>query len=172
MEKAASTQEPEEPEDKFEESFETMQISTRTELHDNSSNTPYGDYEYSQSTILAQHHPDDRSPMAHSSTNTSYADSSHTTATQASHDTGTEQKPKKKRLKKFCMLPPKDSHGNKDPTWVQIFMENMDEVTAHTSLFFPSDTYEQLIGDVGSRIEEWVRENESWRLVREMEHMN
>jgi hypothetical protein len=38
-------------------------------------------------------------------------------------------------------------------------MADMDEVTAHTSLFIVSDAYERLVGDVGERIEEWVRES-------------
>jgi hypothetical protein len=69
------------------------------------------------------------------------------------------------------MLPPKDAKGNKDPTWVRVFMNNMDEVTAHTSLFFMSDTYERLVGDVVALIEEWVREAETVRVVRELEGM-
>ena len=67
------------------------------------------------------------------------------------------------------MLPPKDAQGNKDPTWIRVFMKNMDEVTAHTGLFFLSDTYEQLVGDVVARIEDWVKEAESVRVVRELE---
>lgn len=80
--------------------------------------------------------------------------------------------PKKKKLKKFCMLPPKDGSGNKDPTWVRVFMEGVDEVTAHTTLFFISETYEKLVGDVGARIEDWVREADSMRLIREMEGLS
>jgi len=34
-------------------------------------------------------------------------------------------------------------------------------------LFFVSETYERLVGDVGARIEEWVREEETVRVVRE-----
>jgi hypothetical protein len=65
----------------------------------------------------------------------------------------------KRKDKKFCMLPPKDEAGRRDPTWVRVFMADMDEVTAHTSLFIVSDAYERLVGDVGERIEEWVRES-------------
>jgi hypothetical protein len=72
-------------------------------------------------------------------------------------------------MKKFCMLPPKDAHGNPDPTWIRVFMQGVDEVTAHTTLFFMSETYERLVGDVAARIEEWVRENDSVRLAREMQ---
>jgi pimeloyl-ACP methyl ester carboxylesterase len=65
----------------------------------------------------------------------------------------------KKKDKKFCMLPPKDDMGQRDPTWVRVFMADMDEVTAHTSLFIMSEAYERLVGDVGARIEEWVRQS-------------
>lgn len=66
--------------------------------------------------------------------------------------------PKPRRDKRFCVLPPKDSRGRPDPTWVRVFMEGVDEVGAHCGLFFVSETYERLVGDVGSKIEEWVRE--------------
>jgi hypothetical protein len=78
-----------------------------------------------------------------------------------------DKKPKK--LRKFCMLPPKDGQGNKDPTWVRVFMPGVDEVTAHTTLFFLGEAYEMLVGDVGARIEDWVREADSMRVVRELE---
>jgi hypothetical protein len=127
---------------------------------------PYGRYEFSRSGILSQESPDDR------------ADSSYTLSTMDSQNshrqkTGLEESApaKQKKLKKFCMLPPKDADGNKDPTWIRVFMENMDEVTAHTSLFFINETYEKLVGDVGARIEEWAREADSVRLVREMSEM-
>lgn len=91
------------------------------------------------------------------------------TTTDSQSAPGPETPPKVKRLKKFCMLPPEDSQGNKDPTWIRIFMEGIDEVTAHTTLFFVNDTYERLVGDVGARIEEWVSEADSLRLVRELQ---
>jgi hypothetical protein len=106
-----------------------------------------------------------------------YADSTAPLTPQDSHDTTSqdsthpETPQKKKRYKKFCMLPPKDANGNPDPTWIRVFMEGVDEVVAHTSLFFVSETYERLVGDVAARVEEWVRENDSMRLAREMEGM-
>ncbi|KAF2817682.1 uncharacterized protein BDZ99DRAFT_505303 [Mytilinidion resinicola] len=75
---------------------------------------------------------------------------------------------KPKRDKKFCMLPPTDAHGRLDPTWFRVYMEGVDEVGAHCGLFFVSETYERLVGDVGARIEEWVREDMTERLVREL----
>ena len=64
--------------------------------------------------------------------------------------------PKKDR--KFCVLPPKDSNGERDPCWVRVFMENVDEVGAHCGLFFVDERYERLVGDVAERIESWIRE--------------
>ncbi|KAI9816460.1 MAG: hypothetical protein M1827_001592 [Pycnora praestabilis] len=73
---------------------------------------------------------------------------------------------KAKRDKKFCMLPPKDN-GRLDPTWVRVYMQGVDEVGAHCGLFFIGEAYEKLVGDVGARIEEWVREDMSSRAFRE-----
>ncbi|KAF2758015.1 hypothetical protein EJ05DRAFT_374384 [Pseudovirgaria hyperparasitica] len=75
----------------------------------------------------------------------------------------TPKKPKRDR--KFCMLPSKDQYGKVDPTWVRVYMEGVDEVGAHCGLFFLSATYEQLVGDVAARIEGWVQEDMTRRLV-------
>jgi hypothetical protein len=79
---------------------------------------------------------------------------------------GKEQKKKKDR--KFCMLPAKNSLGERDPAWVRVYMEGVDEVGAHCGLFFLSETYERLVGDVGGRIEDWVREDMTRRLIEEV----
>ena len=52
------------------------------------------------------------------------------------------------------MLPGKINGAavGQDPTWVQVYMEGVDEVGAHCGLFFPGPHYEKLVGDVGSRI--------------------
>lgn len=74
--------------------------------------------------------------------------------------------PKKKRKdRKFCSLPSKDSRGQRDPTWIRVYMEGVDEVVAHTTLFVPSETYEKLVGDTAARIEDWVNEDRSMRLM-------
>lgn len=73
-------------------------------------------------------------------------------------------KPLKDR--KFCVLPAKDQNGKRDATWVRVYMEGMDEVVAHTSLFNVSKTYAKLVGDTVERIEEWVREDASVRVIR------
>jgi hypothetical protein len=137
-----------------------------------STNGPYGNYDFSQSAIMNQTDPDEQASYnTGSHPASSYNESSYSLATADSNVTnpGQEAAPKAKRLRKFCMLPPEDSKGNKDPTWVRVFMEGVDEVTAHTTLFFVNDTYERLVGEVGARIEDWVSEADSLRLVREME---
>lgn len=135
-------------------------------------NSPYGNYDFSRSAIMNQAEPNEQaSYTAASNPPSSYNESTYSLTTADSNipATGPETPPKKRRLKKFCVLPPEDSKGNKDPTWVRVFMEGIDEVTAHTTLFFVNDTYERLVGDVGARIEEWVSEADSLRLVRELE---
>ncbi|KAF2106131.1 hypothetical protein BDV96DRAFT_655003 [Lophiotrema nucula] len=163
--------------DRLEEEIGAMQLGAEHQAYDGKGSSPYGSFEFSQSKVLAQAPPDDRSSITGSTApSTAYTDST-STLPLSQQDTNmttpdeSTSPPKKKRYKKFCMLPPKDNNGNKDPTWIRVFMENMDEVVAHTSLFFMSETYERLVGDVGDRIEEWVREAESMRLVRDLEGM-
>lgn len=156
--------------EKVEQSLGAMNIGSQ-ETQGNQVGHPYGNYDFSRSAILSQPSPDDQASMTDSSYNLSTTDSNQTQPTTPDAS-GEPSTPKKKKLKKFCMLPPKDAQGNKDPTWVKVYMEGMDEVTAHTSLFFVSNTYERLVGEVGDRIEDWVREADSMRLVREMEAMN
>lgn len=66
----------------------------------------------------------------------------------------------------FCTLPPKDSNGERDPLWVRVYMENVDEVGAHCGLFFVDERYERLVGEVADRIESWVHEDGNARLLR------
>ncbi|KAM3081058.1 hypothetical protein ACMFMG_005014 [Clarireedia jacksonii] len=76
-------------------------------------------------------------------------------------DKGNEAKSKAekpKKDKKFCMLPP-ESGGMRDVCWVRVYMEGVDEVGAHCGLFFPGPQYESLVGNVGERIETWVKED-------------
>lgn len=70
----------------------------------------------------------------------------------------------KKKLRKFCMLPQK-TNGVRDPTWVEVYMDGVDEVGAHCGLFFAGPHYEKLVGDVGSRIVGWVQEDMSKRTI-------
>ncbi|KAI9775917.1 MAG: hypothetical protein M1839_000706 [Geoglossum umbratile] len=82
--------------------------------------------------------------------------------------TSSEAHQKHPRDKKFCVLPSKIA-GRPDPTWVRVYMEGVDEVGAHCGLFFIGQAYEQLVGDVGSRIEDWVREEETRAVIEELE---
>ncbi|GME25175.1 PGAP1-like protein [Neofusicoccum parvum] len=99
--------------------------------------------------------------------------SSNTTTTQStslSPSTGTSTPGKKKKDRKFCILPPKDPRtGQRDPKWIRVFMKDMDEVGAHCGLFFVSETYERLVGEVADNIERWVLDDVSERAVRELE---
>lgn len=90
--------------------------------------------------------------------------------TGASTD-GDIQKIKKQRDRKFCTLPPKDRRtGLRDPTWVRVYMEGVDEVVAHTTLFIPEgETYERLVGDTADRIERWIKEDQGMRAALEAE---
>lgn len=71
-------------------------------------------------------------------------------------------KPPKDR--KFCTCPSK-INGQMDPKWVKIFMKDVDEVAAHTGLFFAGPHYEKLVGDVGELICEWVQEDATTRFI-------
>lgn len=135
------------------------------QLGDAPSRSPYANYSFSRSAILSQTAPDDQASI----TDSNYT--GNTVETAETDDAKPDKKKKEKKLGKFCMLPPKDGDGHKDPTWIRVYMEGMDEVAAHTSLFFVNETYERLVGDVGARIEDWVREADSVRVVREMSGM-
>ena len=75
-----------------------------------------------------------------------------------------ESKPKPKRDRKFCITPSKGRDGQRDPTWVRVYMEGVDEVGAHCGLFFDyRPHYEKLVNDVGAKIREWVEHDESVR---------
>ncbi|RAL67535.1 hypothetical protein DID88_008290 [Monilinia fructigena] len=75
-----------------------------------------------------------------------------------------EKTEKPKKDKKFCMLPP-ESGGKQDVCWVRVYMDGVDEVGAHCGLFFPGPQYESLVGNVGERIETWVKEDAAARAV-------
>lgn len=81
-------------------------------------------------------------------------------------DRGKERAPGagKEKLHKFCMTPQK-VNGARDPAWVQVYMQGVDEVGAHCGLFFPGPHYEPLIGDVGGRIVSWVQNDASKRAI-------
>lgn len=115
-----------------------------------------------QLTDLAFHdgHQDDaRSPPLSpelTNTNTNTTNPLSPTGTNSSNPRG--KKAAAVKLHKFCMLPPKVD-GRRDPAWVQVHMEGVDEVGAHCGLFFLGPHYEKLVGDVGARIVGWVQED-------------
>ncbi|EME50149.1 hypothetical protein DOTSEDRAFT_68869 [Dothistroma septosporum NZE10] len=118
-------------------------------------------------TITAQHSTDSVPQLSSRRPSTTIS----TLASTSTHDTNmlspqpskddTATKPKKDRM--FCTLPPKDSNGERDPCWVRVFMQNVDEVGAHCGLFFVDERYERLVGDVSERIEGWIKEDLSAR---------
>ncbi|KAK2747061.1 hypothetical protein FQN55_005330 [Onygenales sp. PD_40] len=78
--------------------------------------------------------------------------------------------PKVKKDRKFCALPPREANGERDPLWVRVYMEGMDEVTAHQSLFISRNTaYDELVGDVAARIEGWVQDDLTRMMLVESE---
>lgn len=84
-------------------------------------------------------------------------------ATQNKAQTG-----KKQKDRKFCTLPAKDPKtGKPDPTWVRVYMEGIDEVVAHTSMFTVGERYAKMVGDTVDRIEGWVLDDASTRVVLE-----
>ncbi|KAL9624212.1 MAG: hypothetical protein Q9160_001459 [Pyrenula sp. 1 TL-2023] len=88
-------------------------------------------------------------------------------APNASPSSPSPNAPRKKlKDRKFCALPPKASDGSRDNKWVRVYMDGVDEVVAHTTLFEPSETYERLVGDTAARIEEWVAEERTRVVLR------
>lgn len=91
-------------------------------------------------------------------------------AVAAARETTEREKDKPRKERTFCTLPPKDAAGNRDPCWLKVFMPDVDEVGAHCGLFFEtSPAYQQLVGDVGEKVSQWVQEAEGERVAREIE---
>ncbi|EXJ59271.1 hypothetical protein A1O7_06703 [Cladophialophora yegresii CBS 114405] len=79
---------------------------------------------------------------------------------------GKSQQGRKQKDRKFCALPPKDpASGKRDDTWIRVYFEGIDEVTAHTSMFSVSDTYAKMVADVVERVETWIAEDASTRMI-------
>ncbi|KAH8821745.1 hypothetical protein F5884DRAFT_101350 [Xylogone sp. PMI_703] len=89
-------------------------------------------------------------------------------ASQSQSASEASQTGKVKKEKKFCLLPMKVD-GEIDKCWIRVYMEGVDEVGAHTELFLPGVHYETLVGDVTTRIEEWVREDATKRALHDAE---
>ncbi|OJD19701.1 hypothetical protein AJ78_00324 [Emergomyces pasteurianus Ep9510] len=82
-------------------------------------------------------------------------------------DTSVPAKAKVKKDRKFCALPPRDANGERDSLWVRVFMERVDEVTAHQSLFVSRNAaYDRLVGDVAARIEGWVQDDLTTQVLK------
>ncbi|KAI1395763.1 hypothetical protein F4819DRAFT_492179 [Hypoxylon fuscum] len=75
--------------------------------------------------------------------------------------------PKQPKERKFCNIPHKVD-GQLDPKWVRIFMKDIDQVGAHTSLFFRGEHYEGFVGDVGQMIVSWVQDDMTKRTILEL----
>ncbi|KAI1811054.1 hypothetical protein GGS20DRAFT_588914 [Poronia punctata] len=78
-----------------------------------------------------------------------------------------EKENKKRKERKFCNIA--KVQGQTDPKWVSVFMKDVDEVAAHTGLFFTGDHYEGLVGDVGDTMVEWVHADMSKRAMMEFQ---
>ncbi|KAI5776290.1 hypothetical protein EDC01DRAFT_715140 [Geopyxis carbonaria] len=68
--------------------------------------------------------------------------------------------PKPPRERKFCITP------SSDTAWTPVTLRNVDEVGAHCGLFFVGEVYARLVGDVAARVEEWVGEAETVRILQ------
>ena len=89
-----------------------------------------------------------------------------TTTTTDQEKSNEVSKEKKARDHKFCITPSKQG-GKMDPTWIRVFMEGVDEVSAHCGLFFQDKAhYENLVKDVGTLIVEWVARDDFLRNTR------
>ncbi|CAN8095389.1 unnamed protein product [Discula destructiva] len=120
-----------------------------------------------QLTDLAFHNNDDDPGVSSPSTTLSPVTTTTTNATRtttASAATAAHEDGQPKKLRKFCMLPPK-ANGARDKCWVKVYMEGVDEVGAHCGLFFSGPHYEKLVGEVGGMIVGWVQEDMSTRAI-------
>jgi len=73
--------------------------------------------------------------------------------------------PKNTRTRKFCTLPPR-INGRQDLAWIGVHVESADEVRAHCELFSGGEHYEMFIGDVGERIDGWIKQSEMRRRMQ------
>ncbi|KAJ9639759.1 hypothetical protein H2204_003552 [Knufia peltigerae] len=73
--------------------------------------------------------------------------------------------PGKQKERRFCVIPSRNSDGEPDPTWIKVQMDGIDEIQAHTSMFTMGPTYVTVVEDTVRRIESWVQEDASRRLI-------
>ncbi|KAJ5884930.1 hypothetical protein N7495_009440 [Penicillium taxi] len=75
---------------------------------------------------------------------------------------------KEKKLRKFILLPSHHWRHNDNAHWIPVLMEDMDEVTAHQSMFIPlGANYEILVGETVALVERWVQDDLSRQLLQE-----
>lgn len=96
-------------------------------------------------------------------------DQSDSTCTSETADCTSKQHNQKKR-RKFVLLPSHHwSHGD-DSLWIPVDMDNMNEITAHQSLFLPHGrNYDQLVGDTMATIEQWIQVDLTQRMLAQEE---
>ncbi|KAI1654049.1 hypothetical protein F4813DRAFT_232548 [Daldinia decipiens] len=116
-----------------------------------SSNSDDGPLRNTSSTVAQSEGPNVASPLA----------------SPSAQSRGKAKPPKPPKERKFCNVP--KVNGEVDPKWVKIFMKDMDQVAAHTSLFFRGEHYEKLVGDVGETVVNWVQDDMTKRAILEME---
>ncbi|KAI2773473.1 hypothetical protein F4815DRAFT_404161 [Daldinia loculata] len=116
-----------------------------------SSNSDDGPLRNTSSAVAQSEDPDMASPLA----------------SPSAQSRGKAKSPKPPKERKFCNIPKVD--GEVDPKWVKIFIKDMDQVAAHTSLFFRGDHYEKLVGDVGQTVVNWVQDDMTKRAILEMQ---
>lgn len=76
--------------------------------------------------------------------------------------------PPKRKLRRFILCPSDHWKREDNSHWTPILMEDMDEVTAHQSMFIPKGAnYDHLVGDTVALIEQWVQSDASRRLLQE-----
>jgi len=112
--------------------------------------------------------PEPPEPTSKASVQTSNATSADHSGSRTREDRIEDVQPIQK-YHKFCTLPPKDSRGERDRTWVRVYMQNVDAVGAHCGLFFVDERYELLVGDVASRIEAWITEDIDFRIATDVD---
>ncbi|CAG8117472.1 unnamed protein product [Penicillium olsonii] len=77
-----------------------------------------------------------------------------------------EVKPDKRNPRTFVLKPSHHWKDGDDSLWEPVQMDNMDEVSAHQSIFLPgSNMYDRLVGEVVSTIQLWVQDSLSLNLL-------
>lgn len=76
----------------------------------------------------------------------------------------------KKKHRKFILLPSHHWSHCDDSLWVPVNMDNMNEITAHQSIFLPHGrNYDQLVGDTIATIEQWIQDGLTQRMLAQDE---